>query len=101
MKGLFVVRRTDQFWSAVSPDLCIEQTLMASLKGASGLTRGRSLSEINRLVWVLSRPFVLTIDSKLREMAKVRFRSSEQHITIKTTLPSRMKKYERDVEALV
>ena len=96
-----MVRRTDQFWSAVSPDLCIEQTLMASLKGASGLTRGRSLSEINRLVWVLSRPFVLTIDSKLREMVKVRFRSSEQHITIKTTLPSRMKKYEEDVEALV
>ena len=101
LKGLFVVRRTDQFWSAASPDLCIEQTLMASLKGSSGLTRGRSLSEINRLVWVLSRPFVLTIDSKLREMAKVRFRSSEQHIAIKTSLPSRLKKYEEDVESLV
>ena len=28
-KGYFVVRRTDNFWSGVSPDLCIEQTLMA------------------------------------------------------------------------
>ena len=53
-KGLFVVRRTKQFWRGVSPDLAIEQTLMASFKGNSGLTRGRSLSEINRLVWILS-----------------------------------------------
>ena len=50
-KGLFVVRRTNTFWCGVSPDLCIEQTLMASLKGSSGLTRGRNLSEVSRLVW--------------------------------------------------
>ena len=38
-KGYFVVWRTDNFWSGVSPDLCIEQTLMAGLKDATGLTR--------------------------------------------------------------
>ena len=69
-KGLFVVRRTKQFWSGVSPDLAIEQTLMASFKGNSGLTRGRSLSEINRLVWILSRPIVCKIDQNLRQLTK-------------------------------
>ena len=52
--GLFVVKRTDLFWAAVSPDLCIEQTLMACLKGSCRLTQGRDLSELSRVVWVLS-----------------------------------------------
>ena len=41
-QSFFVVRRSDTFWSGISPDLCIEQSLMASFKGSSGLTRGRS-----------------------------------------------------------
>ena len=98
--GFFVVRRTNQYWSAVSPDLCIEQTLMASLKGSSGLTRGRSLTEVSRLVWVLSRSGVLAIDSKLRSMTNVRFRSSDQHIEIKTARSSRVKKYTDDVKVV-
>ena len=53
-KGFFVVRRTDTFWSGTSPDLCIEQTLMTSIKGSTGLTHGRSLTQASRLVWVLS-----------------------------------------------
>ena len=58
-KGYFVARRTDNFWLVVSPDLCVEQTLMAGLKGATGLRRGRSLTEHNLLIWVLSRPAVV------------------------------------------
>ena len=40
-KGQFVVRKTSTFWSGVSPDLCFEQTLMVSLKGSTGLTKGK------------------------------------------------------------
>ena len=58
-RGLFVVRRTNTFWSVVSPDLCIEQTQMASLKGCSRLTRGRSVTDVSCLAWALSVSGVL------------------------------------------
>ena len=99
-KGLFVVRRTYTFWSAVSPDLCIEQSLMASLKGSSGLTRGRSLTKVSRLVWVLSHPGVLANDLKVREMTSVRFKSSEQHIDLKHTRLSRLNKNVQDINLM-
>ena len=98
--GSFVVRRTHVYWSGVSPDLCIEQTLMASLKGCTGLTRGRSLSDISRVVWVLSRPGILTIDLKLKEMTNISFRSSEQHIKLKQTLPSRISRNKADMKTM-
>ena len=76
-KGQFVVCRTSTFWSGVSPDLCIEQTLMASLEGSTGLTRGKSLSDISQLVWTLSRPGVLTIEIKMKEVCNASFKSSD------------------------
>lgn len=39
MKGLFVVRRVDDYWGAVAFDLFIEQMLMKYLKSRGGLTR--------------------------------------------------------------
>ena len=77
------MRRSDTFWSGVSPDLCIEQTSMAGLKGATGLTRGRSLTEQSRLIWVLSRPALISIDSKVEEITGVQYKTSEQHISMK------------------
>ena len=62
---------------------------MASLKGSSGLTRDRFLSDFSRVVWVLSRTGVLTIDMKLKEMTDTNFQSSEQHIIIKQDHPSK------------
>ena len=73
-KGQFVDHRRSKFWSGVSPDLCIDQTLMVSLEGSTGLKRGKSLSDISRLVWTLSRTDVLTIDMKMKEMSNVRFK---------------------------
>ena len=61
---------------------------MAGVKGSSGLTRGRSLSESSRLVWILSRPADATIDSKVKEMTGVQFRTSEQHLSMKHVLSS-------------
>ena len=57
-RGLFVVRRTNTCSFGVSPDLCIEQTRMAGLKRSSGLTRGRSVIDVSRLIETLSRPGV-------------------------------------------
>ena len=74
-EGLFVVRRTGAFWSGVSPDLCIEQTLMAGLKGSTGLTKGRSLTEQSRLAWVLSRPAIAALDTAVKEMTGVQYRT--------------------------
>ena len=99
-KGQFVVCRTSKFWSGVSPDLCIEQTLMASLKGSTGLTKGKSLSDISQLVWTLSRPGVLTMDMKMTEMCNVIFKSSDQHINLKHARPSRITRNNNDIELM-
>ena len=73
---------------------------MASLKGSCGLTRGRGLSQLTRLVWILSRLGVLAVDYKVREMTKVRFRSSEQHINLKHTRPSRLNRNLQDMNLM-
>ena len=56
MAGHHVIRRSQRFWAGRSCDLTIEQTLMCSLKSTGGLTRGRGMGELQRLVWFLSMP---------------------------------------------
>ena len=46
---------------------------MANLKGSSDLTSGRSLTDVSRLILTLSRPAVLPINMKMKEMSGVRF----------------------------
>ena len=99
-KGQLVAGRTSTFWSGVSPDVCIEQTLMASLKGSTGLTRGKNLSDISRLAWTLSRPGVLTINMKMKEMCSVSFKSPNQHITLRQARPSRITGNNNDIEMM-
>lgn len=55
-EGLHVVRRSDRYWAGLSTDLAIEQVLIRSVKTSGGLTRGRGMGEIQRLVWLLSMP---------------------------------------------
>lgn len=56
-EGYFFVRRSERYWAAIPPDLVIEQVLMASLKDCrSGLTHGRGIDELQRLMWLYSRP---------------------------------------------
>ena len=50
MEGYHVVRRSDRFWAGLSPDLIIEQVLMRSIKTHDGLTRGKGMTENQRLV---------------------------------------------------
>lgn len=37
-------------------DLIIEQVLMRSLKTTGGLTRGPGMSDVTRVIWVMSKP---------------------------------------------
>ena len=49
--GLHVVRRSDRYWAGLSTDsLAIEQVLIRSVKTRGGLTRGRGMSESQRLL---------------------------------------------------
>ena len=54
--GHHVIRRSDRYWSGLSTDLIIEQVLMRSIKSHGGLTRGRGMDEIQRLIWLLGMP---------------------------------------------
>jgi len=53
LEGLFVLRRSDKYWSGISSDLYIEQVLMGSVKSVGGLTRGRGFQESTSLIWLL------------------------------------------------
>ena len=55
-EGLHVVRRSDRYWAGLSSDLIIEQVLMRSLKTSGDLTRGRGMTEQQRLRYLLSKP---------------------------------------------
>ena len=78
-KGFFVVRRSSQYWTGISPDLCIEQSLMCSLKSSGGLTRGRGMDEITRNIWILSRPVCTSTIEHLRSLLNINYQTSYQH----------------------
>ena len=50
LQGHQVVCRSNRFWAGLSLDLAIEHILMKSVKTTGGLTRGRGMSEVQRLV---------------------------------------------------
>ena len=78
-QGMHVIRRSNRFWAGLSPDLVIEQVLMRSLKTTGGLTRGRSMTETQRLVWCLSRPACEEINSAMQQLTSVPYETSELH----------------------
>ena len=48
--GFHVGRRSNRSWAGLSTDLMIEQVLMRSLKTSGGLTRGRGMTEKQRVI---------------------------------------------------
>ena len=56
MEGHHVVRGSGRFWAGLSTDIIIVQVLMRSIKTHVGLTRGKGMTEKQRLVWVLYMP---------------------------------------------
>ena len=77
--GYHVVRRIDRYWDGLSTDLVIEQVLMRSVKSQGGLTRGRGMNEIQRLLWLLSMPACAQVNLAMQTLTGVRYESSEQH----------------------
>ena len=78
-EGLHVVRRSDRQWAGLSTDLVIEQVLMRSIKTSGGLTRGRGMTEQQRLMWVLSMPVCAEVNKAMQELTGVNFNTSEQN----------------------
>ena len=79
MEGHHVVRRSDRFWAGLSPDLIIEQVLMRSIKTHDGLTRGKGMTENQRLVWVLSMPVCASINETMQKFSDVSYKTSDKH----------------------
>ncbi|KAK3732581.1 hypothetical protein QZH41_004976 [Actinostola sp. cb2023] len=79
LSGLHVVRRSDRSWAGLSTDLIIEQVLMRSLKTSGGLTRGRGMTEQQRLTWLLSMPACAETNRAMQELTGVQFNSGEQN----------------------
>lgn len=98
IQGLNVVRRSDRFWAGLSTDLVIEQVLMRSLKTSGGLTRGRGMTETQRLVWVMSSPVCAEVNNALQEFTGVNYTTSDQH---KDLSHSRLSKDLTDTRAMV
>ena len=67
MSGLHVVRRSDRYWAGLSTDLVIEQVLMRSLKTNGGLTRGRGMTDQQRLTWLLAMPTCAETNRAMQE----------------------------------
>ncbi|KAG0706705.1 hypothetical protein GWK47_024292 [Chionoecetes opilio] len=78
-EGFHVIRRSDRYWAGLSTDLVIEQVLMRSMKTSGGLTHGRGMDEIQRLVWTLSLPSCAEIKFTMQELAGIRYGTSDQH----------------------
>ncbi|XP_062523628.1 uncharacterized protein LOC134198281 [Corticium candelabrum] len=78
-EGLHVVRRSDRYWAGLSSDLIIEQVLMRSLKTSGGLTRGRGMTEQQRLTWLLSKPACADVNCAMQELTGVSYNTGEQN----------------------
>ena len=52
---------------------------MQGLKATGGLTRGRGMSETQRLVWVMSMPACADINNDMQSLTDTNFKTSEQH----------------------
>ena len=78
-EGYHVVRRSDRLWAGLSVDLIIEQVLMRSMKTGGGLTRGRGMTEQQRVTWLLAMPACAEVNNAMQEVTGVNFATGEQN----------------------
>lgn len=84
-KGHHTVKRSQNIFAAVWTDLCIEQSLMCSIKSPGGLTQGRGLSENFRTLWVLSMSSSAKVHGAIVEVTGTQMYSTRQHIELGTS----------------
>lgn len=77
--GYHVVRRSNRYWAGLFIDLTIEQVLMRSVKTHGGLTRGKGMTETQRLLWVLSMTACTNINDDMQKFTGVLYETSDQH----------------------
>lgn len=70
--GMHVARRSNRYWAGLSTDLMIEQVLMKGAKTSGGLTRGKGLTETQRLVWLMSMPACAEVNDAMQTLTNVR-----------------------------
>lgn len=78
-QGFHVARRSSRAWAGISSDLMIEQVLMRSMKTSGGLTRGRGMTEQQRLTWLLSMPACSETNRAMQELTGVKYSTGEQN----------------------
>jgi hypothetical protein len=78
-EGYHVVRRSDRLWAGLSVDLIIEQVLMRSMKTSGGLTRGRGMTEQQRVTWLLAMPACAEVNNAMQELTGVNYNTGEQN----------------------
>ena len=57
-------------------DLIIEHVLMRSVKTSGGLTRGKGMTEIHRLVWLMSMPLCVEVNDAMQELTGIKYETS-------------------------
>ncbi|GFO33580.1 hypothetical protein PoB_006008500 [Plakobranchus ocellatus] len=75
----FRTGRNIRFWTGLSTDLVIEQTLMWSMKFVGGLTSGKGMGDSQRTQWLLSRPACADMNSAMQEVTSSENTTSGQH----------------------
>ena len=86
-QGGFVVRTsTDNVYGCQYGDYTIETFLMKPFKEVEGLTRGRSLDPLTRMIWINTRPQLGEIDRRVRLMAGLALDSTTSRHLKKTVI---------------
>ena len=75
-----------------------EWVLMRSMKTPRGLTHGKGMDEIQRLVWTLSLPSCAEVQFSMQELAGIHYGTSDQH---QETSSARKERDERDTWKLI
>jgi hypothetical protein len=72
------VLRSDRLWAGLSADLVIE-VLMRNMKTSGGLTRGRGMTEIQRILMVMSHYLCSEINNAMQPFTGLNYNTSDQH----------------------
>ncbi|XP_052809638.1 uncharacterized protein K02A2.6-like [Mya arenaria] len=78
-----VVRRSDRLWSGLSVNLIIEQIMMRSTKTSGGLTRGRGMTQQQRVLWLLAMSTCNEVNNAIPELTGVNYNTGSCKLHLK------------------
>ncbi|WAR09409.1 LOW QUALITY PROTEIN: hypothetical protein MAR_019367, partial [Mya arenaria] len=87
--GNHVVRRRDSLWAGLSVYPIIEQVLMRSIKTIDGLTRGRGMTEEQRVTGPLAIPTCAEVNDTMQELTIVNYNTGGQNKDMADTRQTR------------